>query len=72
MKDIQQRLKRLEEKHKGLADLNAIETFYYKDGRIEYIKEVDAVRKVLTEKGIDHIEPSYPLLNALIGAGDLE
>lgn len=68
MKDIEKRLKDLETKQNELAKCNNTETFYYIDGRIERVKRIDVVRKVLNEyEQIDHIEPSFPLLNAILG-----
>ena len=68
MKDLNQRLKKLEIANKSKLKFNEIETFYYKDGHIEYVNELDALHKVVMEyEEIDHIEPSYPLLNAFLG-----
>ena len=68
MKELNQRLKKLENNQKIKLKFNGIETFYYKDGHIEYVNELDALHKVVMEyEEIDHIEPSYPLLNAFLG-----
>ena len=68
MKELNQRLKKLEHNQKIKLKFNGIETFYYKDGRIEQVNELDALHKVVMEyEQIDHIEPSYPLLNAFLG-----
>lgn len=71
MKDINNRLQRLEEANKSKAKFNTVETFYYKDGHIEKVNELDALHKVVMEyEDIDHIEPSFPLLNAFILGGN--
>ena len=68
MKDLKQRLKKLEDANKVKLKFNAIQTFYYKDGRIERVNELDALHKVVMEyETIDHIEPSFPMLNAFLG-----
>lgn len=68
MKDLNNRIKKLEETTKNKSVFRQVETFYYKDGHIEKVKELDALHKVVMEyEEIDHIEPSYPLLNAFLG-----
>ena len=51
MKDLNQRLKKLETANKNKLKFNEIETFYYKDGHIEYVNELDALHKVVMEYG---------------------
>lgn len=68
MKDLEKRLKDLENKQNEIAECKNFETFYYIDGRIESVGKTEIFQKVMTEyELIDHIEPSFPLLNAILG-----
>ncbi len=68
MKDLKQRIKKLEDANKVKIRFNGVQTFYYKDGRIERVNELDALQKVVKDyEIIDRIEPSCPLLNAFLG-----